>query len=250
MKKIILSIFIAALLLGVTIFYAYAQDDQISLSFSRDFGYASSGDIQGVFSFHVKGPDNLARVAFFIDDQKIGEDSEAPFSLQFSTDSYPLGEHTLSAIGYTSDGKELPSNQVHRQFVSADEGWKAAMGILVPVLGLVVAISLISIVGPMLMNRGKKTPLGAQRNYGFSGGAICPKCGRPFAMNIFKLNLLVGSLDRCPHCGKFSVVRHASMAELRAAEAAELDGNQPQIEGMSEEEKLKKELEGSKYQDI
>lgn len=250
MRKITFIFILATLLIGAMRSIAYAQENQVTLGFSKDFGYAAGGEMQGMFSFKAKGPENLVRVAFFIDGQKIGEDNEAPYSLQFSTDNFPLGEHTLSAIGYTSDGKELPSNQYHRTFVSAEAGWKAALGILGPVLGLVIAISLISIVGPMLMDRGKKTPLGSPRNYGFSGGAICPKCGRPFALHMFKLNLLVGSLDRCPHCGKFSIVRHASMAELRAAEAAELEGSTPQVSEMSEEEKLRKELEGSKYQDI
>lgn len=250
MKNKIFSFVITIVLLFNLASVTYAQDEQITLGLSRDFGYGGNGEIQGIFSFRAKGPDNLERVAFFIDDQKIGEDSEAPFSLQFSTDSYMLGDHSLKAVGYTSDGKEITSNQIHIRFVSAEAGWQAALKILGPVLGLVIAISLISIVGPMLMNRGKKTPLGARRNYGFSGGAICPKCGRPFAMNLFKLNLLVGALDRCPHCGKFSIVRHASMAQLRAAEAAELEGNEPQVTGMSEEEKLKKDLEGSRYQDV
>lgn len=250
MKKSTFIFIIALLLLGSIQSVAYAQDEQITLSFSRDFGYAAGGEIQGMFSFRVKGPEDLVRVEFYIDDQKIGEDTQAPFSFQFSTDNYPLGEHTMSAIGYTNDGKELRSNQSHRIFVSADASGKAALRIIGPVLGLVIAISLISILGPILMDRGKKTPMGAPRNYGMVGGAICPKCGRPFALHVFKLNLLVGALDRCPHCGKFSIVRHASLAQLRAAEAAELEGSEPQVNGLSEEEKLRKELDSSKYQDL
>ena len=250
MKKITFAFFIAIMLLGSTLSAAYAQDAQITLSFSRDFGYAAGGEIQGLFSFRVKGPDDLARVEFYIDDQKIGEDTQAPFSFQFTTDNFALGEHTMSAIGYTTDGKELRSNQSHRKFVSAEASGKAAIRIIGPVLGLVIAISLISILGPIVMDRGKKTPMGAPRNYGVVGGAICPKCGRPFALHFVKLNLLIGALDRCPHCGKFSIVRHASMAELRAAEAAELEGSEPLVNGLSEEEKLRKELESSKYQDI
>jgi hypothetical protein len=250
MKKITFTFIITLLFIGSCLTVAYAQDSQLTLSFSRDFGYAGGGEIQGLFSFRVSGPDDLARVEFYIDDQKLGEDVQSPFTFQFSTDNYAIGDHTLYAVGYTTGGKELRSNQSHRTFVSAEDSWKAAAGILGPVLGLVIAVSLVSILGPILLDRGKKTPLGATRNYGMVGGAICPKCGRPFAMHFLKLNLLVGALERCPHCGKFSVVRHASMAELRAAEAAELEGSQPQVSSMSEEEKLKKELESSKYQDI
>jgi hypothetical protein len=64
--------------------------------------------------------------------------------------------------------------------------------------------------------------------------------------------LLIGKLDRCPHCGKWSIVRSESPQALRLAEVAELDQIQqsdhlPQI---PEEEKMKKELDDSKYQDI
>jgi D-arabinose 1-dehydrogenase-like Zn-dependent alcohol dehydrogenase len=34
--------------------------------------------------------------------------------------------------------------------------------------------------------------LGAERDYGFRGGAICPKCHRPFAMHLWGLSLELG----------------------------------------------------------
>jgi hypothetical protein len=244
----------AALLLAMP---ALAQQEEGTLTFSmsRDFGYASgTGDIQGTFSMIAKGPADLEKVAFYIDDQAIGEDSEAPFKFQFTTDSYARGLHSLKAVGTTASGKEITSKTYQRNFVSADEGWKAALSIAGPVLGLVLLISLVGVLGPVLMGRKKgSTPLGAPRNYGIAGGTICPKCGRPFAMHLFGPNLLVGKLDRCPHCGKWSVVTHRSGAELKTAEHAELKmaaGDAMHVEGISEEEKLRKELEDSRFHDV
>ena len=230
---------------------------ELVLTLSRDFGYASlsGNEIQGTFSMKASGPVNLVKVVFFIDGKSIGEDSEPPFKVQFTTDSYSLGEHTLSAVGTTSDGQELKSKEYQRNFVSAGEGWKAAMTIAGPILVLVLGISLVSILGPLLMGRGKKgsLPLGAPRSYGVTGGTVCPKCGRPFSMHLLSLNLLVGKYDRCPHCGKWSLVTHATPTQLKAAEAAELAlaaGDMPQVTGMTEEEKLRKELDDSRFQGL
>jgi len=65
------------------------------------------------------------------------------------------------------------------------------------------------------------------------------------------MNLLVGRLDRCPYCGRWSLVRHRSLAELRAAELAELENAQTdtQLSAVGEEERLRKDLEDSRFHD-
>jgi hypothetical protein len=233
---------------------ALAQgDNSLVLRLSRDFGYSSgSGQIQGTFSMHATGPANLTRVDFFIDGKQIGEAAKAPFNLQFSTGSYPLGNHKISAVGYTSDGKELRSGEVTAEFVSADQGLKAAGKIIIPILVLVGLAGLLSVLFPALSGRGKHSqlPLGEHRNYGIRGGGICPKCKRPFAFSFMAPNLPFMKFDRCPFCGKWSLVRMASLSELRQAEAAELEAakvSQP-IPEESEEEKLRKEIDDSRYQ--
>jgi DNA-directed RNA polymerase subunit RPC12/RpoP len=88
---------------------------------------------------------------------------------------------------------------------------------------------------------------GTPRQYTL-GGAVCPKCKRPFAFHIFGLRLMVARVDRCPYCGKWSFVRWTSLNELRAAERAETQTTPAQVPEISAEEKLKKELDDSKYQ--
>ena len=58
---------------------------------------------------------------------------------------------------------------------------------------------------------------------------------------------LFNKLDRCPYCGRWGFLRRRSLEELRAAEAAELDGVQGFEPEISEEEKLRKELDDSRY---
>jgi len=251
MKKLSFGFLIAIIVSLLAFFPTQAQSNELSISFSRDFGYSSGGgDIQGLFSIKVSGPDTLTKVVFYIDDAVIGEDTEAPFKLQFNTDNYSLGEHAVYAVGITSDGSELKTKVVHANFVSASESTQASMRILIPILGLVVVAVLLAAFVPVITGR-KTIPLepGTPRNYPM-GGAVCPKCQRPFAVHIYGINLGLGKFDRCPYCGKWSVVRRTSMQNLRAAEEAELAHAQEtgQVPGMSEEEKLKKQLEDSKFQ--
>lgn len=251
MKRLFFGILVAILISLTAVFVAQAQNEELTISFSRDFGYSSGGgDIQGLFSIKVGGPDTLTRVVFYIDNKAIGEDSEAPFRLQFNTDSYTLGQHEIYAAGTTSDGSELKTKIIHANFVSASQGNQAAMRILIPILGIVVASVLLAAVIPIIT--GRKTVAlepGTPRTYTM-GGAICPKCQRPFAVHLYGLNLGLGKLDRCPYCGKWSVVRRIPLQKLREAEEAELvrANEAGTVQGMTEEEKLKKQLEDSKFQ--
>jgi len=231
------------------------EQEEFRLSLRRDFGYSSgTGRIQGSFSAIVEGPDNLDRVIFLIDGQEMGEITQPPFELKFHTGDYPLGVHTLSARGYTADGKELVSNEQRREFVPAEEGLETAGKIVIPLVGVVILVMLLSYVLPSVLGRkkGSHLPLGAPRSYGLLGGAICPKCGRPFGMHIWGLNLVAGKLDRCPHCGRWSLVRRAWPDALRTAEEAELQQVQPGEPGQStsDEDDLRKELDDSRYQNL
>lgn len=258
MKKLsLILLFLSAVLLlagWAVVSPAAAQTETpLVLRLSRDFGFSNgTGQIQGRFTIHVTGPTNLAKVDFFLDGQKIGEAQSAPFNLQFSTSSFSLGSHTIYAVGTTTDGQALQSPNVTAEFVSAQTGMKAAGKILIPILVVVGVAMLGSALFPALTGRGRhvQLPLGAARNYGIKGGGICPKCKRPFSFSVFSLNLPFAHFDRCPYCGKWSLVRVASLNDLRKAEAAELESAQASqaVPEQSEEEKLRGEIDDSRYQ--
>jgi DNA-directed RNA polymerase subunit RPC12/RpoP len=252
MKKHFSSILLSLFLCVIIISPALAQGTtELKLSLNRDFGYGGmNNDIQGIFSLVISNPSaSIVRVEFTIDGELIIEDNELPFKIQFSTDSYPLGEHVLAATGYTLDNQVIQSNDISRIFVSESEGWNAALKILGPILGLTFGVILLAFLGPFLFSRKQANiPHGSPRNYGIKGGAICPKCARPFVLRILSLNVGIHKLERCPYCGKWSLLRPRPLSELRAAEAAELAGSQGFTPEISEEEKLRKEIDDSRYQ--
>lgn len=248
MKKLSVAILVpifASILVATAV---VSQAEQISLRLSRDWGYGGlNGDIQGLFSLHATGPADLARVEFFIDSTKIGEVTQPPFNLQFNTDNYSLGVHDFTAIGYSTGGQEYRSNDIKANFVPASQAGK----VLIPILVIVFGAILISVMLPLVLSRRtNKLPLGAERHYGPGGGAICPKCQRPFALPLFGAHLGLSKLAICPHCGKLSLVRPESIEKLRQAEKAEVDKGKAEIPEEMEEEKLKKDLDNSKYQDF
>jgi hypothetical protein len=92
----------------------------------------------------------------------------------------------------------------------------------------------------------------AKKGYGAFGGVVCSNCKRPFAGHWWALNLLAARYDRCPHCGKWQGTRTATAEQLAEAEAyeASLGGPAHSESEMDEKEKLRKQLDDSRFEDI
>jgi DNA-directed RNA polymerase subunit RPC12/RpoP len=244
----LLALVVCAMLASV----AYAQAETLTLDIAKSWGYAWRGEMQGAFTLKVSGPPDLDRVTFLLDGAPLAEVAAPPFTLLFTTDSYPLGSHVLSAGGVTTGGQELRAADVTVTFVGADRGIQIALRIggpiLVVVLGFVAITAVLSVVG----DRRRQPTGGTTPNYGRMGGAVCPKCGRPFALRLLSLNLMTRRYDRCPHCGAWSLVRTSSPAELRAAEApasGAADGTSVASSSNDNESELRHALEESRYVD-
>jgi hypothetical protein len=249
MKKTLILLIISMFLLPTP---ALAQEETptITLTLTRDFGYGGfSGDIQGTFSMKVSGPDDLVEVQFYIDDVLIGTDTESPFRIQFHTDSFEPGNHKMSAIGILSNGSEVRSNEFVRYFLSGEDAMGNTFGILIPLLAVIIGISLIGVVAPMLFGKkGKQQPIG---EYGAAGGAVCPRCQLPYSRKFLSPNLVIGKLERCPHCGKLAIVRRATPDELVDAEARLRSDHEEGILDLSkdEDESLRQALDESRFDD-
>jgi DNA-directed RNA polymerase subunit RPC12/RpoP len=242
LRKVIGALLLLVLVANLAM--AQDEDDGLSLRLNRDFGFGMGANIQGTFSYRVSGPDDLARVVFLLDGEVIGEDTEAPFRLQFRTESYALGVHTMSAVGYASDGRTLQSNSIQRQFVAGSESTKVALWLIIPLVVIAIGGRFLTswIAGRNRSNKDQPAIVGP------FGGTLCPKCGRPFAMHIWGLNIGLGKYDRCPHCGKWSVVRRVHPDALYSAAEAFKD-NEPEAaeSSLTEEERLRKQLDDSRF---
>lgn len=228
-----------------------AQTD-FGLNINKIIGYGIGNKIAGTFTFSLIGPeDQVASVDFMIDGQSMGVVSQAPFRVRFETKTYAYGNHEFSAAVTLKDGQVITVGPSLYIFPTSDEQRSGMMGLIVPILGIVLVAALFTTVIPMLSKKHKPGSVepGTVRSYGISGGAICPKCKRPTPRHPFGLNLVVGKLDRCENCGKWSILRAEPIEVLRAAEQAERehDKTAAAMPEKSEEEKLKELLDKSKY---
>ena len=254
----LIELVIALIILLLAAYPVLAQGgSQIKLSLDKVVGYksgfwSSQLEAQGVLRLDADVPVEVSQVTFYMDGENImGTASQPPFSLQFSSDSYPLGLHTITARAITQDGRQIGSNPVVVKFVSAADGLAVGLKIGIPLLVLILIISLAS----WNNNSGRKKladlPPGAPRTYGPAGGAICGRCLRPFPLHNLSMNLgYYIKLERCPYCGILRFVRRRTMSELRAAEAAELKMAESEIKmpSLDDEAKLRRELNASRYQ--
>lgn len=247
MKRCAVVLSLMILALAVIPAAAQATEEPFELHLSRDFGYGGGSHIQGLFTLRVDNRSDLIRVDFLIDGHVVSTGTESAFRYQFNTGSYALGPHTLEAVGYTADGRELRTQERSYEFVTAEEGWKAAGRIAIPLIGLLLLITLVGTAGPALLGRRKPHQRGV---YGAEGGAVCPRCGFPFSRHLLAPNMLVGKLERCPHCGKWSVARRAKPEELEAAEerlAAEESRGGLAVD--DEKERVRRMIDDSRYEE-
>jgi hypothetical protein len=225
---------------------AMAQSEDLDLRLTSDFGYGAGGQIQGKFSLRVDGPIDIVRVDFIIDGEVVYTITEAPFRFRFETDDFPPGVHTMTAVGFLADGTEVKGPEFVRQFLSADDAKSSTMKIIVPLLVIVGVATLVGALAPALMMRGKEFKPG---NYGAAGGAVCPRCTFPYSRSVFAPNLLVGKLQRCPHCGKWAIVARASQQNLNEAEKRWYREGTSSVDAPSEEDKIRQLLDDSRYED-
>ena len=226
---------------------AHAQTGELVLQVHREFGYGGLDTrIRGRFSLEVEGTEDLARVDFYVDDELVGSVGAPPFRIEFRTDDYPPGEHQLYAIGETNSGAQLRSNETMRVFLTEEQVNKATLDLFVPLIVAIAGVVVLVFLLQRFLNRNQEFKLGV---YGMAGGAVCKKCGKPFSRHTLSPNLLVGKLERCPHCGKTAIVRRATPDQLAEAEArmrAEEGGGIAQSEE-SPEERLRRQIEQSRY---
>lgn len=258
MKRLsIYAIFILWILALTVPVIAQTPEPAYTLHSQRLFGYGGfSNDIRGNFRFTLSGPaENIQSVTYLIDGQTMAEVSQPPYALDFQTEAFPDGVHQFSARVLTRDGQQVTTPAVTYNLVSAGQQGQNFGKILIPLLVGIAGVLLLMMGIQALVMRANlaRRALGAPRSYGLKGGAICARCGRPFPIHFWSLNLLGSYLDRCDYCGHVAVVRRRSPQELEdalRAEVAAVQSSETSLPGAgeeSEEERMRKMLDDSRY---
>jgi hypothetical protein len=230
-----------------------AQDEGYRVRVRKDFGYGWANEIQGRFTISLDGDDTMVQqVSFFVDDQLLGIVTDSPFRYQFQTEDFAPGSHRLSAEVQLKDGSTQETNAVVYEFLASTQANQQVTKLLLFIGGVILGVFVIgTIIQSMATKKKGKTNLspGTPRNYGFLGGTICPRCGRPFSRHIFGVNLVVGRLDRCENCGKWVMTTRATPSMLRAAEEAEREAFVEEENSTLETHDLKENLDDTIYYD-
>jgi len=226
---------------------AQEADSGLELSIKKNFGYQAGSRIQGSFMLEAHGPIDLESVTFLLDEELMGDVGQTPFVIAFSTSRYPLGEHCFTAVAELTGDESIAAERLCLTFLSADSVKSEITGYVLPlVVGLVALTFGGTLLASLITGRKDGYKLGA---YSVAGGSVCPRCKLPFARHFFSPNLIMGKLERCPHCGKWAIVRRATAIELEQAEeyyrGRHDDSYQP-IE--NEGERLRKQIEDTRYE--
>jgi hypothetical protein len=243
---------LTALVMVMAVTPVWAQQSDYRVHLQRNFGYGGGSNIRGTFTISLVGDETAVdTVRFRIDGEEMAIVNEPPFSFKFHTDDYGVGTHALAAEVALADGRTLVTESIQYRFVSPETERQEVVTVVAGIVGsIVVVMLLVGVIQSLILKRGKKGPHrpGQPRNYGVMGGTICPKCGLPFPRHIWGLNLMVGRLDRCEHCGKWVMTTRAAPDALAAAEQAltpdDADAQPPVVSRKDEDD-----LEESKYID-
>jgi hypothetical protein len=121
----------------------------LSLNMNRDWGSSMGNDIAGLFTLKATVSSNTSYVEFYLDNQLQVNGTTAPYSWQFNTNNYTLGEHTLKAVAYDGAG-ESQTKEITRNFVEDNTN-----SILIVTIVIAVAVTVIAVA--VAVYRIKKT---------------------------------------------------------------------------------------------
>jgi hypothetical protein len=114
----------------------------ISLSLYKDNGYGLGDDVGGQWTLKTATSDDVVYVEFYLDDQLQLNDTSSPYSWQFNTNNYTLGEHTFIALAYDAQGESTAAT-IDRKFVEYDSSstFLLIIAISIAVVAIAVGIS-------------------------------------------------------------------------------------------------------------
>jgi len=233
-KKSRITFILLVFFLGLSTSLVNAQGESSwTISLRRNWGYGAGSNIQGSMTLSISGDIvSVTRVEYFIDDQLLSDQNEAPFSFSFNTDNYEEGVHELHARVYTKNGEVISVGPSIYNFLSSAD----AMNTTFRLIGIILGLTLLGMaISYFISSRSRSS---GERGVGPLGLAVCKRCGQTFPRSIFGFNLVAGKFERCPHCGKWQLTRRASEAEIEQAERKLHPEEFPTVERLPEKDTL------------
>ncbi len=193
----------------------------ISISLTRTNGYGLGNDISGHFTAKADVSSDVVKVEFYIDDSLQYTSNGPSFTWSFTTETYPLGQHKITAIAYNSAGENQTSQILSKNFVEVPITFYLIIGLVVTTAIIIVAVS--------IFFRHRQ-----------SGYTKCPQCGYVFGRHYSLVHLGNSERTKCPRCGKsFWAKNYVGPKDNQEHTTSEQ---------LSEQERLHRDIEDSKYE--
>ena len=101
------------LLLTPFMLHSTSAEPTLNIEWQRKSGFDLHSGINGQYTVIAHPASNLtAYVEFYLDDKLQTNDTQAPYSWTFNTDSYTEGEHTVHVVAYTSTGQTSTATDI------------------------------------------------------------------------------------------------------------------------------------------
>ena len=111
--KIVCLTLACLLLLTPFMLLTASAEPALNIEWQRKSGFDMRSGINGEYTVTAHPASNLtAYVEFYLDDKLQANDTQAPYSWTFNTDSYTEGEHTLRVTAYTSTGQTSTATDI------------------------------------------------------------------------------------------------------------------------------------------
>jgi hypothetical protein len=210
---------------GCSFFALVAAQPAISLSISKNNGYNLGSDINGQFVVNAQVSSNVVRVEFYLNGTLQYNDTSAPFSWSFNTNNYPLGRAEITAVAYDSSGQQKTA-ALEQNFVETPVFFSTILPVIV------IAVAIIA-VGSSVWYRTRHPT---------SKLVKCPSCGNIYSPSSISLVRIGPSrLRKCPKCGKTFFGGNLKDSPKPEEKSSASDT-------LTEEERLKRDIEDSKYE--
>jgi ribosomal protein L32 len=207
-------------------FFAFqvSAEPTVNLSINKNIGYNFGSDINGQFIVSAHVSNEVVRVEFYLNGTLQYNDTAAPFSWAFDTTNYALGTYNITAVAYDSSGQQATAG-LNQNFVEVPAFWSTFLPIIIAIVVIVAVVASFW----ALKHSSRLTK--------------CPKCGYVFSPNrMISIKLGVWHYTRCPECGKYFLGKPLKEAPKKD------EPEQTTSDPLSEEERLRRDIENSKYE--
>lgn len=116
------------------------NSDKLSLSVQRNMGTAIGDQIEGDFTIHGSGDEDIVALELYFNETKVADSSSNSLDFRFNTKDYWIGDVNITLKGFDGNGVEFQYSTL-KNFLSPTIGILIIIGVVI-LIGISVGMSL------------------------------------------------------------------------------------------------------------